>query len=200
MVDDKVFVVVAGYKSRVPAKRAAEALYDAGFSKAYASLSEGVNVIGWHASREPEELIKVREEALASGLEEKHWWPAVYKESPYARGYRAGEVLDLVTRAKGLPWLVAYPMKKSPEWYLLPFEERRSIMAEHIRIAREAVGNANIKSYTTYAFGIADYEFLVIYEVSDLAGWVEVVERLRAAQARKWVVLEEPVLVGNLVG
>jgi chlorite dismutase len=29
--------------------------------------------------------------------------------------------------------------------------------------------------------------------------WVEVVERLREAKARKWVAVEEPVLVGELI-
>ena len=201
MPGERAFVVVAGYKTGLPVDRAAEELYRAGFSKVYKSLSAEARVIGWYASKNPEDLLDLRERALSTEpLKESYWWIGVYKESPYAKGYTADEVVSIVRKGQGLPWLVAYPMKKSPEWYLVPLEDRRRIMGEHIRIARETSGLAGeVRSYTTYAFGLAGYEFLVIYEVSDIAGWVEVVEKLREARARKWVVMEEPVLVGRLI-
>jgi len=198
--EERVFIIVAGYRSGSYPRKAAATIYKLGFSKAYMALSGDVHAIGWHASMEAEDLLELRERALEEGLEERYWWPGVYKESPYARGYKASEILDLITRAEGLPWLIAYPMKKSPEWYLIPLEERRRIMGEHIRIARESSSLAgSVRSYTTYAFGLASYEFLVIYEVSDIAGWIDVVEKLRLAEARKWVIMEEPVLAGKLV-
>lgn len=123
-------------------------------------------------------------------------WLSVYKASPYV-----SSTIDVLGNLKQEPlrYLAAYPMKKDPEWYLMPFEERRSIMAEHIGIARSHRYSKNVRSYTTYAFGIAGYEFLVVYEVQSLYEWVEIVERLREARARKWVVVEEPVLVGELI-
>ncbi|MBW9142061.1 MAG: chlorite dismutase family protein, partial [Candidatus Aramenus sp.] len=74
------------------------------------------------------------------------------------------------------------------------------IMREHIEIARTHPKNDGIRSYTTYSFGVADYEFVVIYEAPSLTNWIEVVEKLREAKARKWVTKEEPILVGELKG
>jgi chlorite dismutase len=171
--------------------------------RVYRVLSGPGLVAVWAASWDPGDLAGLR--ASLSGeecLREAEWLVGVYWESPYARGLPAEEVYRLAVEAEPLPYLVAYPMKKSPEWYLLPFEERRRIMAEHIRIAREAEKRVGVpvRSYTTYAFGLAAHEFLVIYEVADLAGWARIVEELRGAEARRWVVREEPVITGILAG
>ncbi len=69
-------------------------------------------------------------------------------------------------------------------------------MAEHVKIAVESKYNKGIVSYTTKAFGIADYEFVVIYEIPDIYDWVAVTEELRAAKARKWVTKETPIYAG----
>ncbi len=103
-----------------------------------------------------------------------------------------------ILKVEPLKYFVAYPMKKSVDWYLLPFDEREKIMMEHINIAKNHPKNNGIRSYTTYSFGIGDYEFVVIYEIPNLSDWVEVVEKLREAKARKWITKEEPLLVGEL--
>jgi len=80
----------------------------------------------------------------------------------------------------------------------LPFNEREDIMREHIKVAREHPKNKGIKSYTTYSFGVEDYEFVVIYEIPSLPEWVEVVEKLREVRARKWITREEPIITGEV--
>ena len=167
-------------------------------SRVYLALSGPAYYIVWTVSWRPEALARLRVElASLRCFAETVWWPSVYWASPYAKGLKPEEVLELA-KGKPMKYFIAYPMKKSPEWYLLPFDERRRIMGEHIGVARKASEELGleVRSYTTYAFGIADYEFLVIYEAEDLALWARVVERLREAKARKWVVREEPVLTG----
>jgi Uncharacterized conserved protein, COG3253 len=71
-------------------------------------------------------------------------------------------------------------------------------MAEHIGMARSHPESGQIRSYTTYSFGLGDQEYVVLYEASSLTAWSHVTEKLREAKARKWIVKEEPILVGEL--
>ncbi len=168
----------------------------------YDSLSGEADVFVWMASWSPQSLYTMRiilkSETVKECGTESFFWLSVYKPSPYHPAPTTGEVYERLQRGERLNYLVFYPMKKSPEWYLIPLEERRKIMAEHIAIARRATSRAKgeVRSYTTYTFGLAGWEFIVVYEVEDLAEWVGIVEELRQAEARKWIVLESPVIIG----
>ena len=118
---------------------------------------------------------------------------SIYDESPYLK--KGVSLDDTVKEASG-KYIVAYPMSKSNDWYQLPYEERKSIMAEHIGTALSHPDNKGIRSYTTYSFGISDSEFVVIYEVENLVSWSRVTQKLREVKARKWITSETPVLVG----
>lgn len=167
--------------------------------KKYSSLSQDSNIIYWLSSFSTTPFLEFRS-AILSAFEgyalESHLFLSVYKPSPYVKSNFDPKA---VLGREQLKYFVAYPMKKSPEWYLLPFEEREKIMKEHIEMAVSNPKNNGIRSYTTYSFGIGDYEFVVIYEIPDLFNWVDVVEKLREAKARKWVVKEEPLIVGETV-
>ncbi|MBB5253471.1 chlorite dismutase [Sulfurisphaera ohwakuensis] len=167
--------------------------------KRFISLRYDGDIIYWTCDYNTTPLNDFRYSLLSvsnSYLEEKVSFFSVFKPSPYTMG--GNKDLSSFLKIPPLKYFVAYPMKKSPEWYLLPFEERRDIMAEHINIAKNHPDNEGIRSYTTYSFGIGDYEFVVIYEIPDLYKWTNVVEKLREAKARKWITLEEPILVGEL--
>ncbi|MEM3676359.1 MAG: chlorite dismutase family protein, partial [Thermoplasmataceae archaeon] len=90
------------------------------------------------------------------------------------------------------------PMSKTPDWYLIDFEERKKIMAEHIGMAASHPEARQIRSYTTYSYGLGDQEFVVLYEVDSLLKWSHVTAKLREATARKWTAKEEPIFVGIL--
>ncbi|WP_162509407.1 chlorite dismutase family protein [Thermogymnomonas acidicola] len=90
-------------------------------------------------------------------------------------------------------------MSKTPDWYLIGFEERKEILQEHIRMAVQHPENKDIRSYTTYSFGIGDQEFVVMYETDSLLNWSHVTEKLREARARKWIVKETPIFLGSLI-
>lgn len=168
--------------------------------KRYISLRFDSDIIYWLSSFDTSPIIDFRYNLLSilrNLASESFSMFSIYKPSPYTKGNFS---IESALSLEPLRYFIAYPMKKSVDWYLLPLEEREKIMGEHIRIARTHPKNKGIRSYTTYSFGIGDYEFVVIYEAPSLPEWVEVTEALREAKARKWVTKEEPILVGELKG
>lgn len=167
--------------------------------KKYASLSKGSHIIYWASSEVTYNLVDFRFSILSTlkgYAEENEVFLSIFKQSPYVKNERKVDYKSILALPQ-LKYFVAYPMKKDPEWYLLPFEEREKIMKEHIMMAVNNPKNNGIRSYTTYSFGISDYEFVVIYEIPELRNWIDVVEKLREAKARKWIIREEPILVGE---
>jgi chlorite dismutase len=90
-------------------------------------------------------------------------------------------------------YLIVYPFVKSTEWYLLPEEDRRRQMAEHIRIGRRY---PMVQQLLAYSFGLDDQEFIVAYETDDLPAFQDLVRDLRATEGRRATVRDVPQLVG----
>ena len=99
---------------------------------------------------------------------------------------------------KGTPpktYLSVYPFIKTHEWYQLPYEERRTAMAEHGKMGREY---PDILTNTISSFGIADHEFVVAFESDDIADMVKMVEHLRSAASRPYTALDTPIFLGYM--
>ena len=97
---------------------------------------------------------------------------------------------------RGLPpkrYLSVYPFTKTPAWYLLPFEQRRALMAEHGEMGHEF---PTILTNTVSSFGIADQEFVVALEDDDPATLVRMVQRLRSAAVREYTQVDTPIFLG----
>lgn len=97
---------------------------------------------------------------------------------------------------KGIPpkrYLSVYPFIKTPEWYVLPFEERRAMMAVHGDLGDEF---PSILTNTVSSFGIADQEFIVALEDDDPAVLVQMVQRLREAEVRIYTSVDTPIFLG----
>ena len=90
-------------------------------------------------------------------------------------------------------YLSLYPFTKTPNWYLLPFEERRSLMAEHGKMGQEF---PSIQTNTVSSFGVADQEFIVALEDDDPSLLIKMIQRLRAAEVRKYTRIDTPVFFG----
>ncbi|MCL5102420.1 MAG: chlorite dismutase family protein [Candidatus Marsarchaeota archaeon] len=160
-------------------------------SEIYDSLRWDSDIIIWNMCKNPTDLLAIKQkiEKTFSGYAQITYGML----SVYSNNRKKPE--------KGVKtYFVAYPMSKEPEWYLLPKEESKRIVAEHVEIAISSKSNDGIESYTTKGFGIADSEFVVIYEIPDLYSWVRVTEELRGARARKWITNETPILTGILHG
>ncbi len=86
-----------------------------------------------------------------------------------------------------------YPFVRSYEWYLLPDEERRFMLAEHGKMAR---GYPDVRANTVAAFALGDYEWILPLEAPELVDLVDLMRELRAATARRHVREEVPFYTG----
>ncbi|MGI0100432.1 MAG: chlorite dismutase family protein [Candidatus Micrarchaeaceae archaeon] len=181
-------------------KRACDAVERLGKNKdvekaaLYSSLRYDTDIISWVMTENPDDITLFRatmEKIFGDKSMLRYGFLSVYE--PRNIGYTR-------SRKVSLPYFVAYPMSKSPDWYLLSEKEKSGIMSEHIRVATTHKDNRGIKSYTTQSFGIDDNEFLVLYEVPSIEGWMHVTQDLRGVQARKWITNDRPILVGRLGG
>ncbi len=91
-------------------------------------------------------------------------------------------------------YLSVYPFVRSYEWYLLPEEERRELLAEHGRMAR---GYPDVRANTVAAFSLGDYEWILAFEADELHRIVDLMRELRAARARRHVREEIPFFTGR---
>jgi hydrogen peroxide-dependent heme synthase len=86
-----------------------------------------------------------------------------------------------------------YPFVRTPEWYLLPREERGAMLAEHGVMGREF---PDVLANTTSAFGLSDWEWILAFEADRADVLVDCIRRLRDAEARRFTKEEIPFVTG----
>lgn len=90
-------------------------------------------------------------------------------------------------------YLCVYPFVRSYEWYLLPEDERRSLLREHGLAARDY---GDVLANTVSSFALGDYEWLLAFEADELVRIVDLMRELRATGARRHVREEVPFFTG----
>ncbi len=90
-------------------------------------------------------------------------------------------------------YICVYPFVRSYEWYLLPDEERRKMLADHGKAAREY---KDVRANTVSSFALGDYEWLLAFEAPELHRIVDLMRDLRATEARMHVREETPFFTG----
>jgi hydrogen peroxide-dependent heme synthase len=90
-------------------------------------------------------------------------------------------------------YVCVYPFVRSYEWYLLPDAERRELLAEHGRMAREF---PDVRANTVSAFALGDYEWMLAFEADELHRIVDLMRHLRGARARLHTREETPFYTG----
>jgi len=101
---------------------------------------------------------------------------------------------------RGVPakeYICFYPFIRTPEWYLLPAEQRAEMLKEHGMVGREF---PDVRTNNLYAFGLGDFEWLLSFETDDLQTLVEMVRQQREATARAYTKYEWPFIVGRRHG
>jgi chlorite dismutase len=90
-------------------------------------------------------------------------------------------------------YVCVYPFVRSYEWYLLPDEERRGMLAEHGLMARDY---PDVRANTVPAFALGDYEWILAFEADELDRIVDLMRHLRGSTARRHVREEVPFYTG----
>ena len=91
-------------------------------------------------------------------------------------------------------FVCVYPFVRSYEWYLLPDDERRDMLAEHGRQARSF---PDVRANTVASFALGDYEWILAFEADELHRIVDLMRELRASRARRHVREEIPFYTGR---
>jgi chlorite dismutase len=94
-------------------------------------------------------------------------------------------------------WLTVYPFVRSYDWYVLPEDDRREMLAEHGGKGREY---PQVLSNTVAAFALGDYEWILALEADELTDLVDLMRHLRATEARRHVREEVPFFTGRRIG
>jgi len=83
---------------------------------------------------------------------------------------------------------------RSYEWYLLDETERRVMLAEHGKMARDY---PDVRANTVSAFALGDYEWMLAFEADELHRIVDLMRHLRGAAARRHTRVEVPFYTGR---
>jgi hydrogen peroxide-dependent heme synthase len=93
-------------------------------------------------------------------------------------------------------YVCVYPFVRSYEWYLLDDSERRRLLAEHGKMAREY---PDVRANTVSSFALGDYEWMLAFEADELHRIVDLMRHLRGSETRMHVREETPFYTGRRV-
>jgi peroxiredoxin len=150
-------------------------------------------LVWWHAATAEalqEAYGTLRRTALGSHLEPVWSQLALHRPAEFNKShlpaFLAGE--------QAHDFVCVYPFVRSYEWYLLPDEERRELLAEHGKLAR---GYPDVRANTVASFALGDYEWILAFEADELHRIVDLMRDLRASGARRHVREEIPFYTGR---
>jgi len=90
-------------------------------------------------------------------------------------------------------FLCVYPFVRTPEWYLLPADDRAQLLRDHGELGR---GFPEVLANTTSAFGLGDWEWILAFEADRADTLVDCIRALRNAKARLYTKEEVPFITG----
>jgi peroxiredoxin len=150
-------------------------------------------MIWWHAaSAEDLQEAYARFRRTQLGAASEPVWSVMALHRPAE--FNKGHVPAFLAGEEPRGWVCVYPFVRSYEWYLLPDEERRAMLAEHGQLAR---GFPDVRANTVPAFALGDYEWLLAFEADELHRIVDLMRHLRASRARLHVRDELPFYTGR---
>ena len=150
-------------------------------------------MIWWHAES-PDALQEayglLRRTALGRHLEPVWSQMALHRPAEFNKSHLPAFLAGEQARS----YICVYPFVRSYEWYLLPDEERRAMLAEHGKMAR---GYPDVRANTVASFELGDYEWMLAFEADELCRIVDLMRDLRASSARRHVREEVPFYTGR---
>ena len=91
-------------------------------------------------------------------------------------------------------FVCVYPFVRSYEWYLLEDRERRALLAEHGKMARDY---PDVRANTVASFALNDFEWILAFEADELHRIVDLMRHLRGSETRRHVREEVPFYTGT---
>jgi chlorite dismutase len=159
-----------------------------------AGLRADADLMVWWHSASPDALQEAyerfRRTELGRHLEPVWSQLALHRPAEFNKSHIPAFLADEHAR----DYVCVYPFIRSYEWYLLPDDERRAMLAEHGQLAR---GYPDVRANTVAAFALGDYEWMLAFEADELHRIVDLMRDLRASGARRHVREEVPFYTGR---
>ncbi len=133
---------------------------------------------------------RLRRTMLGRHLEPVWSQMALHRPAEFNKSHIPAFLADEHPRA----YVCVYPFVRSYEWYLLPDEDRRAMLAEHGQMAR---GYPDVRANTVSSFALGDYEWILAFEADDLSRIVDLMRHLRGSVSRRHVREEVPFYTGR---
>ena len=152
-------------------------------------------MVWWHAETSEElqdAYQRFRRTAFGARLEPVWSQLALHRPAEFNKGHVPAFLMDEEPKAH----LCVYPFVRSYDWYLLEDDERRSLLAEHGKMAR---GYPDVRANTVASFALGDYEWILAFEADELYRIVDLMRHLRGSEARRHVREEVPFYTGARV-
>ncbi|PPG23010.1 hydrogen peroxide-dependent heme synthase [Rathayibacter toxicus] len=160
------------------------------------ALRADADLMLWFTGSVPEELQRayrdLRRTDLLTGLLPTWNAMGVHRDAEFSADH-----LPAYLRGKApARWLTVYPFVRSYEWYILPEDERRAMLAQH---GRRGSRFRSVLTNTVASFSLGDYEWILALEDDELVNLVDLMRDLRATDARRHVREEVPFYTGRRI-
>jgi len=152
-------------------------------------------LVWWHAPTVElvqEAYRRLRATRLGQGLAPVWSAAALHRPAEFNKGH----VPAFMAGEEPRRYVCVYPFVRSYDWYLLPDDDRRQMLAAHGMAAR---GYPDVRANTVSAFALGDYEWILAFEADELHRIVDLMRDLRATEARRHVREELPFFTGPRV-
>jgi chlorite dismutase len=146
----------------------------------------------WHApAAEDLQEINTRLRRTALGRAAEPVWSAMALHRPAE--FNKSHIPAFLAEEEPRTFVCVYPFVRSLEWYLLDDSERRALLAEHGKMARDF---PDVRANTVPAFALNDYEWMLAFEADELHRIVDLMRHLRGSEARRHTRVEIPFHTG----
>jgi peroxiredoxin len=147
----------------------------------------------WHApSSDDLQEMFARFRRTGLGRASEPVWSAMALHRPAE--FNKSHVPAFLAEEEPRAYVSVYPFVRSYEWYLMDPSQRRELLAEHGKMAREY---PDVRANTVACFSLNDYEWLLAFEADELHRIVDLMRHLRGARARLYTRVEIPFYTGR---
>ncbi|RJQ82247.1 hypothetical protein D5S17_02575 [Pseudonocardiaceae bacterium YIM PH 21723] len=149
-------------------------------------------MVWWHAAEvEPLQAAYTALRHTALGRASRPVWSNVALHRPAE--FNKSHIPAFLAGEEARKYVCVYPFVRSYDWYLLPDEERRTMLRDHGMAARTF---PDVRANTVASFSLGDYEWILAFEADELHRIVDLMHKMRYTEARRHVREEIPFYTG----